>query len=57
MMEMTVERAIRNAKASVEMEGFVISDETMELCRQLLEGKITDEEYRHRILVNAGVQR
>jgi len=54
-MDMTVERAIQNAKASVEMEGFTISGETVALCRQLLEGKITDEEYRHRILVNAGV--
>jgi len=54
-MGMTVERAIKNAAASVEMEGFTISPETLELCRQLLERQISYEEYKCAVLENAGV--
>lgn len=53
---MTIERAIQNAKASVEMEGIPISDETLELCRQLLEHEISYEEYLRLAFAKAGVQ-
>ena len=52
---MTVERAIANAKASVEMEGFSISEETVALCKQLLEHKITHEEFLRMAFAKAGV--
>jgi len=54
-MEMTIERAIQNAAASVEMEGFTISDETVALCRQLLEHKINFEEFLSTAFAKAGV--
>lgn len=52
---MTTERAIQNAKTSVEMEGISISDETVELCRQLLEHQISYEEYLRIAFAKAGV--
>ena len=37
--------ALNNAIASVEMEGFVFADGEKELCMQVLEGKITKEDF------------
>ena len=54
-MEMSIERAIANAKASVEMEGFVISSDTVALCKQLLEHKISYDEYLCMAFAKAGV--
>lgn len=45
MSAMPIERAIKNAAASVEIEGFCIDAECREWCRLLLEKKITLTEY------------
>lgn len=37
--------ALNNAIASVEMEGFQFADGEKELCMQVLEGKITKEDF------------
>lgn len=42
---MPIEKAIRNAAASVEIEGYHINDQTKEWVRLLLEEKITMDEY------------
>ena len=42
---MTIEKAIRNAAASIEMEGYHIDAQTKEWARQLFEEKITMDEY------------
>ncbi|MBQ3182340.1 MAG: hypothetical protein IJB57_01595 [Clostridia bacterium] len=42
---MSIENAIKNACASVEMEGYNIDDECKEWCRLLLTGEITLEQY------------
>ena len=55
LMEMTIERAMQNARASVEMEGFTISDETMALCRLLLEREISYDEFLNMAFAKAGV--
>jgi hypothetical protein len=39
------EKAIENAAASVEMEGFKVDKETKEMCAKLLSGEMTFEEY------------
>ena len=36
----TAERALNNAVASVEMEGFHVSEETKKLCMQVLNGQM-----------------
>ena len=39
------ERAIKNARLSVEIEGFKIDNEIENLCRNILEGKYSLQEY------------
>ena len=37
--------ALNNAVASVEMEGYKISDDEKELCMEVLDGKLTKDEF------------
>lgn len=37
--------ALNNAVASVEMEGYKISDNEKELCMKVLDGKLTKDEF------------
>ncbi len=37
--------ALNNAVASVEMEGYKISDNEKELCMEVLDGKLTKDEF------------
>lgn len=41
---MTVQRAVKNAVASTEMEGFKISDEQLKLINKIMKKEITLEE-------------
>ncbi len=52
---MSIEKAIENAAASVEMEGFHIDEQSREWCRQLLRKEITMEQYLRLIKQKAGV--
>lgn len=45
MSEKEIEKAIKNASASVEMEGFSIDKQSKILCKKLLLNEITMEEY------------
>lgn len=45
-----LERALRQAKASIEIEGFNITDTHTELVRSLLSCTITEEEYRDKVM-------
>ena len=49
------EKALENAVASVEMEGFTVDEETKEMCAKLLIGEITFEEYLAYSLKSVGV--
>ena len=40
-----IEKSIRTAAASLEMEGFAVDPDCMELCQRMLSGEITMEEY------------
>ena len=53
--EKTIEKAIKNAAASVEMEGYRIDEQSKEWRRQLLRKEITMEEYISLIKKKAGV--
>ena len=44
-----MEDSIRTAIASLQVEGLEVSEECIELCRAMLEGKISMEEYIHRV--------
>ncbi len=40
-----IEKSIRTAAASLEMEGFAVDPDCMVLCQKMLSGEITMEEY------------
>jgi len=52
---MSIDKSIANAVASVKMEGFQIDDECVLLCKELLEQKITLEQYISIIIEKVGV--
>lgn len=52
----SVDKAIANAAASVQMEGFHIDEQVKEWCRQLLFKQITKEEYINLLKEKAGVR-
>ena len=51
----TAERAVDNAVASVEMEGFRISEEAKALCMQVLNGQMDKDTYIALAMQRAGV--
>lgn len=55
MSEKEIEKAIKNASASVEMEGFSIDEQSKMLCRKLLLNEITMEDYILLVKQKAGV--
>ena len=55
MSEKQMERCIKNATFSLEMEGFSVDEQTKEWCRKLLNKEISMEEYIAMAKVKAGV--
>ena len=51
-----IEKAVENAAASVEMEGFPVDEQCREWCRQLLSGEITMEQYIRRAKEKVGLK-
>ena len=49
-----VERSIRTAELSLRMEGFSVTDACKELCRKLLAGEITLQEYLTQVISGEG---
>ena len=45
MSEKEIDKAIKNASASVEMEGFSIDEQSKILCKKLLLNEITMDDY------------
>ncbi|MDO4608419.1 MAG: hypothetical protein Q4B40_04425 [Clostridia bacterium] len=45
MSEKTIEKSIKNASASLKIEGYSIDEQAKTWCRQLLNGEITMQEY------------
>ncbi|MDY6016991.1 MAG: hypothetical protein SPI97_05195 [Oscillospiraceae bacterium] len=54
-MGMSHSKAIENAAASVEMEGFVVTEEYKMLCEKLLVNEITFDEYVELIKKTQGI--
>ena len=52
---MSVDKAIENAVASVEMEGFSVDEQSKEWCKQLLTNVITMEQYTCLLKQSVGV--
>ena len=52
---MSIDKAIENSAASVEMEGYHIDEECTDWCRKLLQGELTMEEYIVLVKQRAGV--
>lgn len=55
MSEFGIEKAIKNASASVEMEGFSVDEQSKIWCRKLLLNEITMEQYISLVKEKAGV--
>ncbi len=55
MSEKEIYKAIKNASASVEMEGFSIDEQSKILCKNLLLNEITMEDYILLVKQKAGV--
>lgn len=53
MSNALLQKAIKNAEASLNMEGLYVSDFCKELCEKLLKNEITFDEYLK--LITAGV--
>lgn len=51
----SIDKAIENSAASVEMEGYKIDKQCKEWCRKLLLGELTMDEYIVLVKQNAGV--
>lgn len=52
---MSIDKAINNAIASVEMEGFSVDEQSKEWCRKLLNNEISMEQYISLVKQSAGV--
>ncbi len=52
---MSIDKAIENAVASVEMEGFSIDEQSKDLCKKLLNNEISMEQYISLIKQSVGV--
>ena len=52
---MSIDKAIENAVASVEMEGFFVDEQSKDLCRKLLKNAISMEQYISLIKQSVGV--
>lgn len=55
MNNLSIDKAIDNAAASVEIEGYSIDEQSREWCRKLLLKEITMEEYILLVKRKAGV--
>lgn len=55
MSEKQIEQSIKNATASLLMEGFSIDEKAKAWCKMLLNGEITLEEYIALVKEKAGV--
>lgn len=53
-MQNSIERSIKTAEASLLMEGFAVTDACKELCRKMLSGEITLEQYLSRVTSGKG---
>lgn len=49
-MSGSIERSIRTAELSLKMEGFSVTETCKELCRKLLAGEITLQEYLSQVI-------
>lgn len=50
-----ISKALKNSRASVELEGLTVSKGNDEICRSLLNGEISNEEANRRILKSYGI--
>ena len=55
MKDMSIDKAIENAVASVKMEGFQVDSECVQWCKKLLEKEISMEQYITLVKQKSGV--
>ena len=52
---MSIDRAIKNAAASIEMEGYMIDEQCKDWCHKLLNYEITMDEYIKLVKEQVGI--
>ncbi len=52
---MSIDKAVANAVASIEMEGFSVDEQSKEWCKKLLNNEISMEQYISLVKQAAGV--
>lgn len=55
LSEEEIKKAAENARASLEIDGMFISDETFEASKKVARGEMTKKEYIEYVLKKAGV--
>ncbi len=55
-IKMSIDNAISNATASLEMEGLYVPDELRELCVKMIKKEITMEEYIKLAMESKGIE-
>lgn len=50
----SIDRAMQNAEFSLRMEGLSVSEDCKDLCRRMLAGEITLEQYLASVIPNRG---
>lgn len=53
-MPKSIEHSIQTAEVSLQMEGFTVTEACKELCRKMLSGEITLEQYLSRVTAGKG---
>ena len=55
-MQQSIEQSIRTAEVSLRMEGLHVSDDCKEMCRRMLFGEITMEQYLDYVKLSMNVR-
>ena len=55
-MQQSIEQSIRTAEVSLRMEGLHVSDDCKEMCRRMLSGEITMEQYLDYVKLSMNVR-
>ena len=54
-MRQSIEQSIRTAEVSLHVEGLQVSDDCKEMCRRMLSGEITMDQYRDYVRLSMNV--
>ena len=56
LMQLSVEQSIRTAEVSLRMEGLQVFDDCKEMCRRMLSGEITMDQYLDYVKLSVAIR-